>query len=178
MMIDIEHLKYPIGKFQKPETISSSAIQSAIKEIESLPELLHHAVDLLSEAQLNTPYRPGGWTVAQLIHHLADSHMNAFIRFKLALTEHNPTIKPYLEAEWAKLPDCSLPVSTSLKLLEALHLKWSTLLQNMSETDFQRTYLHPEKGTNQPLSEITLLYKWHGTHHLAQIQNLRLRENW
>lgn len=177
-MIDIENLKYPIGKFQKPETIDRHTLQSAIIEIGKLPNLLHEAVDLMSITQLNTQYRPGGWTVLQLIHHLADSHMNAFVRFKLALTEINPTIKPYLEAEWAKLPDKELPVSVSLKLLEALHLRWSFLLQNMSDLEFEKTYFHPGKKINQALSEITLLYTWHGNHHLAHIQNLRLRENW
>jgi hypothetical protein len=177
-MLDIEFLKYPIGKFQKPEIISKSDILDAIKEIKMLPEHLHEAVDQFSKSQFETPYRPGGWTVSQLIHHLADSHMNAFIRFKLALTEENPTIKPYLEAEWAKLPDNSLPVSNSLKLLESLHLRWSFLLENMSDSDFERTYLHPEKGTSQALAEITLLYSWHGMHHLAHIQNLSLREKW
>lgn len=109
-MLDIEHLKYPIGKFQKPEIIQKQILQSSILEIESLPKLLMEAVHRLSETQIDTAYRAGGWTIRQLIHHLADSHMNAFTRFKLALTEINPTIKPYLEADWPKLPDNSLPI--------------------------------------------------------------------
>lgn len=177
-MLDIEQLKYPIGKFQKPEIIQKQILQSSILEIESLPKLLMEAVHRLSETQIDTAYRAGGWTIRQLIHHLADSHMNAFTRFKLALTEINPTIKPYLEADWAKLPDNSLPILISIQLLDALHFRWSFLLQKMSDSDFEKTYLHPEKGINQKLSEITLLYAWHGKHHLAHIQQLRLRENW
>lgn len=177
-MQHIEQFKYPIGKFQKPEIIQKETLQSAIVEIEFLPKLLKKAVNHLSELQIDTAYRPGGWTIRQLIHHLADSHMNAFTRFKLALTETNPTIKPYMEADWAKLPDYSLSISVSLQLLDALHLRWSFLLQKMSDLDFEKTYLHPEKGINQELSEITLLYAWHGNHHLAHIVQLCLRKNW
>jgi len=177
-MIDIEFLKYPIGKFDKPERISFPALKEAIKEIKAFPENLKTSVKGLSEPQLETPYRPGGWTVRQLVHHCADSHMNAFIRFKLALTEDNPTIKPYEEGEWAKLADNSLPISSSLVLLEALHLRWSYLLENMKESDFQRTYFHPDKKRSQGLDEITMLYSWHGNHHLAHVQHLIIREKW
>ena len=177
-MIDIEFLKYPIGKFEKPERISFSALKEAIKEIKAFPEYLNTTVKGLSEQQLDTPYRPGGWTIRQLIHHCADSHMNAYIRFKLALTEDNPTIKPYEEGEWAKLPDSTLPIISSLQILDSLHLRWSYLLENMKESDFQRTYFHPDKGKSQGLDQITMLYSWHGNHHLAHIQHLMIREKW
>ncbi len=177
-MIDIEFLKYPIGKFEKPERISVSALKDAIKEIKAFPEYLKTSVKGLSDQQLDTPYRPGGWTVRQLVHHCADSHMNAYIRFKLALTEENPTIKPYEEAEWAKLPDSSLSIISSLQILDSLHLRWSYLLENMKESDFQRTYFHPDKGRSQSLDEITMLYTWHGNHHLAHVQHLIIREKW
>lgn len=177
-MIDIEFLKYPIGKFEKPERISVSALKEAIKEIKAFPEYLKSSVKGLSDQQLDTSYRPGGWTVRQLVHHCADSHMNAYIRFKLALTEENPTIKPYEEAEWAKLPDSSLPINSSLQILDSLHFRWSYLLENMKESDFQRTYFHPDKGRSQSLDEITILYSWHGNHHLAHVQHLIIREKW
>lgn len=177
-MIDIEFLKYPIGKFEKPERISFPALKDAIKEIKAFPEYLKTTVKGLSEQQLDTPYRPGGWTVRQLVHHCADSHMNAYIRFKLALTEDNPIIKPYEEGDWAKLPDSSLPINNSVKLLDLLHLRWVYLLENMKESDFQRTYFHPDKGRSQGLDEITMMYSWHGKHHLAHVQHLMIREKW
>lgn len=177
-MTDIEFLKYPIGKFEKPERISFPALKEAIKEIKAFPEYLKSSVKGLSERQLDTPYRPGGWSVRQLVHHCADSHMNAYIRFKLALTEENPTIKPYEEGEWAKLPDSTLPINSSLQLLDSLHLRWGYLLEHMKESDFQRTYFHPDKGRSQGLDEITMLYSWHGNHHLAHVQHLMIREKW
>lgn len=178
MEIDIELLKYPIGKFQKPDAITAELIQEAITTIKAFPTHLFTAASPLSPAQLDTPYRPGGWTVRQLIHHCADSHMNAFIRFKLALTERNPTIKPYEEAEWAKLPDSKLPIEPSLAILKATHLKWGVILDAMREEDFAKTYFHPEKQKSQDLAEITLMYAWHSTHHLSHIQHLVLREKW
>jgi hypothetical protein len=177
-MIDIEFLKYPIGKFEKPERISFAALKEAIKEIKAFPGHLKASLSGLSEAQLDTPYRPGGWTVRHVAHHCADSHMNAYIRFKLALTEENPTVKGYDEGEWAKLPDKTLPVKNSIQLLELLHDRWGYLLENMKESDFQRTYFHPDKGRSQGLDEVTLMYSWHGNHHLAHVQHLIIREKW
>lgn len=174
-MTDIEFLKYPIGRFSMPE---NPDIQKAKTQIKKLPENIESAVFNLSEEQLDTPYRPGGWTIRLLIHHLADSHMNAFIRFKLALTEENPTIKPYDEAAWARLSDSKLEIAPSLAILASLHQKWSVLLENMSDQDFSRTYFHPESVQKQSLFEVTHLYAWHGHHHLAHIQHLALRENW
>ena len=176
--MDIELLKYPIGKFHKPETIADDSIKEAIETIKSFPANLFTAVSPLSIEQLNTPYRPGGWTVRQLVHHCADSHMNAFIRFKLALTEENPTIKPYDEAAWANLADAELPIESSLAIIKAIHKKWGVLLDSMKEEDFKKTYFHPEKQRSQELEEITLIYAWHSTHHLAHIQHLVLREKW
>lgn len=178
MNIDIEFLKYPIGKFQKPATITYDLIQEAIAVIKSFPAHIFTAVRPLSIAQLDTPYRPGGWTVRQLVHHCADSHMNAFIRFKLALTEENPTIKPYDEAAWAKLADSDLPIEPSLAIIKAMHLKWGVVLDSMKTEDFKKTYFHPEKKHSQELAEIALLYAWHSQHHLSHVQHLILREKW
>ena len=178
MTIDIEFLKYPIGKFEVPEVITPEQLQDAIATIKAFPDSFFSAVRRLSVAQLDTPYRPGGWTVRQLVHHCADSHMNAYIRFKLALTEDNPTIKPYDEASWARLADSELPVEPSLAIIKALHHRWATLLEAMKEDDFARTYFHPEKNRSQELSVVTLLYAWHCQHHLAHVQHLVLRENW
>ncbi|MDX5338187.1 MAG: putative metal-dependent hydrolase [Cyclobacteriaceae bacterium] len=175
MSIDIEFLKYPIGKFQLPEEITSEKIREAIETIKNFPKNLFSAVSPLAVAQLDTPYRPGGWTVRQLVHHCADSHMNAFVRFKLALTEDNPTIKPYEEAEWAKLADYSLPVEPALTLIKAIHHKLGTLMDSMSADDFERTYFHPESKRTQTLGEVALMYSWHSQHHLAHIQHLVLR---
>lgn len=175
MNIDIESLKYPVGKFQLPERIYSESITEAIQTLRSFPGLIFTAVSPLSPEQLDTPYRPEGWTVRQLIHHCADSHMNAFIRFKLALTEQNPTIKPYEEAEWAKLPDSNLPIEPSLALIKAIHLKWVTLLDSMKVEDFKKTFFHPEKQKSQSLDGVTLMYAWHSLHHLAHVRQLVLR---
>lgn len=178
MSIDIEFLKYPIGKFQKPAAISYDLIQDAIALIKSFPAHIFTAVSPLSVVQLDTPYRPGGWTVRQLVHHCADSHMNAFIRFKLALTEENPTIKPYDEAAWAKLADADLPIESSLNIIKAMHLKWGVVLDSMKDGDFKKKYFHPEKKQSQELAEIVLLYAWHSQHHLSHVQHLILREKW
>ncbi|WP_111668876.1 YfiT family bacillithiol transferase [Algoriphagus litoralis] len=178
MSTDIEFLKFPIGKFKLPEYISETQMAEAINQIKSFPSSLFKAVSPLSVEQLNTPYRPGGWTVRQLVHHCSDSHMNAFVRFKLALTEQNPTIKPYLEGDWANLPDYSLPIESSLLTIQAIHLKWGVLLDSMKPEDFKKTYFHPEKERSQELAEVTLMYAWHSQHHLSHVLHLIMRENW
>jgi hypothetical protein len=178
MSIDIEALKYPIGKCMLPESVTDNAIQEAIVTIKTFPANLFAAVGPLSIAQLDTPYRPGGWTVRELVHHCADSHCNAYIRFKLALTEQNPTIKPYEEAAWALLEDSRLPIEPSLAIIKATHQKWGILLDSMKEEDFKKTYFHPEKQKSQALDGVTLMYAWHSQHHLAHVQHLVLRENW
>ncbi|TXE14574.1 YfiT family bacillithiol transferase [Algoriphagus aquimarinus] len=177
-MIDIELLKYPIGKFLKPENISDQNLKEASAYLGSYPQYLKETVKGFSEIQLNTPYRPGGWSVRQVIHHVADSHMNALTRFKLALTEVNPTIKPYDEAAWAKMSDYSLPIESSLNLIVGIHFKWAVILESMTPSDFQKTYFHPESQSSVPLSEVTLMYQWHSMHHLAHIQHLIIREKW
>ncbi|WP_296699504.1 YfiT family bacillithiol transferase [Algoriphagus sp.] len=177
-MIDIDLLKYPIGKFQKPNNILFDDLKEAIEGIKTLPKFLESTVKDFSEEQLDTQYRPGGWTVRQVVHHFADSHINAFIRFKLALTEENPTIKPYDEAAWANLSDSDLPIEISVGILKNIHFKWGTILDQMSKSDFSRTYFHPESQKSVPLDEVTLMYNWHGKHHLAHIQALIIRENW
>lgn len=178
MNIDIEFLKYPIGKFALPELVTSETMSDAIANIKLFPSHLFKAVSPLAAHQLDTPYRPGGWTVRQLVHHCSDSHMNAFIRFKLALTEENPLIKPYEEAEWANLADASLPIESSLAIIQAIHYKWGVLLDSMKPEDFKRTYFHPEKKRSQELEEVTLMYAWHSQHHLAHILHLGMREKW
>ena len=177
-MIDIEHLKYPIGKFQVDSVITMDDLKKAIEEIKSLPKFLENTVKEFNEGQLATPYRPGGWTVRQVIHHCADSHMNALVRFKLALTEENPRIKPYDEASWANLPDYELPIEISIGMLKNIHFKWVRILEEMSPEDFDKTYFHPESQKDVSLDEVTLIYAWHGKHHLAHIQALMIRENW
>lgn len=162
--------RYPIGKFQYVPFTDSAARQAAIAEIRDLPKRISTAVAALTDAQLDTPYREGGWTIRQTVHHVADSHMNAFIRTRLALTENNPTIKPYDEAAWALLPDSALPLGPSLAILESLHHRWTVLLELTPEESFSREMVHPENGPLTIDKQIQL-YAWHGRHHLAHILN-------
>src|SRR5271154_6639843 len=171
-------LRYPIGKFERPETITDSQRRALIETIAEAPARLASAVAGLSPAQLDTPYRPGGWTVRQVAHHIPDSHMNAYVRFKLALTEHEPTIKPYDEASWAKLGDTpTTPVETSLALLENLHKRWVALLRSMAPAEWSRKFRHPELGL-MSLDQNLALYAWHSKHHVAHITALRDRNGW
>jgi hypothetical protein len=171
-------LQYPIGKFQKEAEISDTRRRELIEGIATLPAQLQTAARGLSEQQLNTPYRPGGWTVRQVIHHLPDSHMNAYVRFRLALTEQEPTIKPYDEKKWAELTDArTAPIDLSLTLLNSLHERWTLLLRALSAKDFTRTFRHPELGV-LTLDVQLSLYHWHGRHHLAHITSLRQRMGW
>lgn len=187
-------LQYPIGPYTAPQKISPVHRESWIQVLENAPAQYRHWVNQLTEVQLDTPYRPGGWTLRQVIHHVPDSHMNAYIRFKLALTEEQPTIKPYLEARWANLPDTALtPVAVSLDLLEAIHKRWVILLRQMTEEEWKRTFIHPEilarvqehpeemtslranKGSGLPpyllrLENVLGNYAWHSQHHLAHIR--------
>jgi hypothetical protein len=165
-------LQYPVGRFTFPERTSAEQRHAWIQEIASAPQQLRTAVAGLSKHQLDTPYRPGGWTGRQVVHHVPDSHMNAFVRFKLALTEDQPTIKPYDEARWAALADTALPVDTSLDLVEALHIRWVKLLESMSESDYLRTFAHPESGIWR-LDQCLAQYAWHGRHHVAHIKSIR-----
>jgi uncharacterized damage-inducible protein DinB len=161
--------RYPVGKFTIPGAITSELRASACAEIAGLPRKLRMAANALSEKQLETPYRDGGWTARQVIHHVADSHMNSYIRFRLALTEDIPTIKPYDEARWAELSDAkSAPIEVSLQLIDGLHDRWSRLLQSMTPADFARTFRHPELG-ERTLDNTVQLYAWHGRHHLGHL---------
>ena len=176
--MDIEKLKYPIGRYQLEDNINKSSIAKWIKEIETLPEKLSDAVKGLSMDQLQTPYRPEGWTVQQVVHHIADSHMNSYIRFKLALTEDRPMIKPYDEKLWAELSDSNLvDINVSLDLIKSLHKRWSTLLRNLSEEELNKEFLHPTSGMKN-LKETVCHYAWHGNHHLAHITSLKKRMDW
>ena len=176
---EIEDLKYPIGNFEIPEDVSVENIRIWINEIAGLPEKLNELVSGLDKEQLDTPYRPEGWTVKQLVHHLADSHTNALLRFKWALTEDSPTIKAYDEKKFAELPDSLLaPISLSLDLVRVTHGKWVILLENMSMTDYEKTFTHPQSGYRYNLKQSLANYAWHGQHHLAHIENLIKREGW
>jgi uncharacterized damage-inducible protein DinB len=168
---------YPIGKFERPERITSEERLNAIAMLAELPEQLRNAVDGLGSAQLNTPYREGGWTVRQLVHHIADSHMNAFVRIRLALTEEWPTIKPYDQEAWARLHDSAAPVEWSLELVESLHARWVMLLQSLTEEQWQRGYRHPQSG-EATVELATLMYAWHSRHHIAHITHLRVSQEW
>jgi hypothetical protein len=172
-------LRYPIGKFSFPESASSAQIAGWIEDIERAPAAVRAAVNGLSAAQIESPYRPEGWTVRQVVHHLADSHVNAYTRFKLALTEATPTIKTYDEAAWASLDDSRVvPIAVSLDLLDALHIRWMALVRSMSPQQMQRDFRHPEHGRVLRLDATLALYAWHGRHHVAHITALREREGW
>ncbi len=171
-------LSYPIGKPDLPSTIDAARRREYIAQIAQAPRWFRDAVKGLNDAQLDTTYRPGGWTVRQVVHHVADSHMNAYIRFRLALTEDNPTIKAYNEKTWAELADAkSQPVEVSLQLIEAMHKRWVVLLEAIPDADFGRTFLHPERGAMR-LDTNLALYAWHGRHHSAHITGLRERMGW
>lgn len=170
-------LSYPIGKFRYQGPYTREQRKRFIDEIAAAPAKLRTAVSGLSASQLNTPYRPLGWTVRQVAHHVPDSHMNAFIRFKLALTEDFPLVKPYDEKRWAELADVESPVETSLALLEALHVRWVAVLRAMKTADFARKLKHPELG-EVDLDRYLAMYAWHGRHHVAHITELRKRMGW
>jgi hypothetical protein len=170
-------LRYPIGPFERPGSSTTADRTARLANIAALPPALHGAVRGLTDAQLDTPYRPGGWTVRQLVHHVADSHLNAYCRIKLALTEEDPTIRPYDEQRWAELPDSQLPIDVSLTLLEATHARWSVILAALTPADFARPMQHPESGA-QTVDSMIALYDWHGRHHTAHISSLRTREGW
>ena len=173
----VDDLRYPIGQFKPSFTTTADDRAAHIAVLRDLPERLSEAVDGLEDPQLDTPYREGGWTVRQVVHHLADSHMNSYVRFKLALTECEPVIKPYDEAAWAALPDSRMPVDVSLTLTWSLHERWVELLESMTEEDFQKKFVHPERGV-QDLATTLALYDWHSRHHTAHITSLRARMGW
>jgi hypothetical protein len=166
----MEHLRFPIGHFICPEKITKSQITTWVSVIEQFPSELSRLLVKASEAQLDTPYREGGWTVRQVVHHCADSHINSFCRFKLALTEDKPTIKPYEEHLWAELADSkTMPIAPSLQILKGVHARWFVLLQSLSETDLQRSFFHPSNQKITTLAEGIGLYAWHCKHHAAHV---------
>ncbi len=175
----LELLKYPIGKFETPEAITDAHISEWIAALDALPSKLRHLVNGLTEEQLETPYRPGGWTVRQLVHHIPDSHHNSYIRFKWAMTEDTPVIKAYDEKAWSDLFDAkTAPIQMSLDHLSAVHAKLVYFLKGLSRNDLKRSFVHPEGKVTTTLEENIGRYAWHGNHHYAQIQNLLKRKGW
>jgi uncharacterized damage-inducible protein DinB len=173
-----DDLRYPVGRYTKPASISAAEREGFIVEIAGTPGKLRAATKGLTDSQLDTPYRDGGWTVRQVVHHLPDSHLNAYIRFKLALTEEEPLIHPYAEELWAELPEAkSGPVELSLSLLDAIHARWIAAIRALPESSFRRKYIHPESGPTT-LAEQLADYAWHGRHHIGHITALRSRKGW
>ena len=172
-------VRYPVGKFTAPLDWDEKQLAEWRAEIAQLPANLHRAVAGLDDTQLDTPYRDGGWTVRQTVHHVADSHLNAFCRFRLALTEDVPTIKPYFEARWAELPDSrTLPVTPSLQILDGLHVRWVTMIDAMTPEQWQKGFVHPDHGRTMTLAQTAAMYAWHSRHHVAHINALRARRGW
>src|SRR5262252_1174908 len=170
--------RYPIGKFSFDGSMTPPLKQQFLDQIDQTPARLRAAVADLSDSQLNTPYRDGGWTVRQLVHHVPDSHANAYVRFKMALTEDEPTIKPYAEDRWAELPEAkSAPIAVSLALLDSLHERWMLFLRNLTDSEWKRTYRHPDMGV-MTLEKVLALYAWHGRHHVAHVTELRKKMGW
>ena len=179
MTADLQQLRYPIGKFQVLKNISPDNIKKWIDEIEALPPQIRQAIADWSDEQLDTPYRPQGWTVRQVIHHIADSHINSYVRFKWTLTEDKPTIKAYNEKLWAELPEAKTgPVDLSLYILDALHRRWVVMLRQLSASDLKRIFVHPESSATISLEVLISLYAWHGKHHLTHITSLKKRKGW
>ena len=171
---NIDKLRYPVGKFLNPEIVDQSQIDSWISTLETFPERLEREVLGLSDTQLEQRYRPSGWTIRQVVHHCADSHINSFMRFKLALTEETPTIKPYFEDRWAELPDTKdFPIISSLQLLGGLHARWVYLLRSLSDEDWNKEFKHPETGRLISLKTNLGIYAWHCEHHLAHVRNAK-----
>ena len=175
----LESLRYPIGKFNRPENITQNHIREWIQQLEDLPSRFEKLTAKLSEEHLETPYRPGAWTARQLIHHVADSHHNSYTRFKWALTEDNPVIKPYFEEEWAKLVDSrSAPIQLSLDHLKVVQAKLVLLLRGLTPDQLKRSFIHPDDQQSTTLEENIGRYAWHGNHHYAQLENLLTRKGW
>jgi hypothetical protein len=177
--MDIEKLKFPLGKFDKPTSITRDILRKWIADISTFPKRLSAEVLNLKDEQLNTQYRPDGWTLRQVVHHCADSHMNGLTRVKLTLTEDHPTVKPYFEERWAELLDTkSMPIHSSLKMLEGIHERWTVLLNNLADDQLERTFVHPEHRKTFRIDESIGLYAWHCNHHLAHITETKKRHNW
>lgn len=175
---DLEKLKFPIGKFAAPASYTPALLKTYREVIRDFPGKLRAHTQHLSDLQLDTPYREGGWSIRQVVHHCADSHMNGFTRLKLALSENTPTIKPYPQDNFVDLHDYKMPVHTSLIILEGVHARWYEVLKHLKEKDLERTYIHPEYGKEVPVKESIAQYAWHGVHHLAHITSLKQRLGW
>ncbi|PXY40103.1 putative metal-dependent hydrolase [Flavobacterium cheongpyeongense] len=176
---NLEQLKYPIGKLETPAEYTSRYIANKINEIATFPERLKKETLHLSDKELDTPYRPEGWTVRQVIHHCAESHMHCYIRIKWALTENNPLIKAYDETLWCELPDnLQMPIESTLNLLDGLHFRIAYILKNLSKTDLEKSFIHPENNSEIKIKQMIGLYAWHGNHHLAHITSLKKYKNW
>lgn len=169
--------RYPVGRFTPVANAGADVRRQSIADLSALPSRIRDAVSGLSDAQLDTPYREGGWTVRQVVHHVADSHMNGLVRVKLALTEDSPTIKPYKEALWAELPDATLPIELSLRIIDGVHARLDAIIAGMKDADYAKTFVHPESGLT-PLSTWVQLYGWHSRHHVAHITALRASKGW
>lgn len=179
MADELEQLRYPIGRFLKPESYTQADIHDWMSVLQALPGWMDLCIENLDEAQLHTPYRPEGWTIQQLVHHVADSHINMYVRMKFALTEHNPTIMPYDENAWALLPDVQdTPVNLSVTILHALHRRIVAVLNKLSPEQWERTYYHPANNHKFTLWEMAALYAWHSRHHVEHIRQLRVRNGW
>jgi hypothetical protein len=174
----MEDLRYPIGKFSAKENHTAEELKTFIQRIESLPSKLEAAIEGFSNQQLDTPYRDGGWSVRQVVHHVADSHMNAYIRVKWMLTEETPIIKAYNEKLWAETGETTSDPALSLLLIKALHTKWTTLLKSLSQNQLQKEFIHPDTKKNVALHNLIGMYAWHGDHHLAHIIELKKRQGW
>ena len=171
-------LSYPIGEFEAPVSLDSAHRREWLRQLAEAPARFREAVRGLDDAQLDTPYRPGGWTIRQVVHHVADSHMNAYIRFRLALTEETPAIKPYDQAKWAELVDArSAPIESSLAIIEGVHARWAALAGSLPPEALARAFMHPERGRVR-LDENLAMYAWHSRHHAAHITGLKEREGW
>ena len=166
---ELEKLRFPVGRWQRPESLSKASLEVDLATLAAFPSILTPKVAHLGDEILNTPYRPGGWTVRQVIHHCADSHINCWVRFKLALTEDNPTIKPYAEELWAELPDYQLPIASSLEMLTLVHARLTHIMTHLKPEDWLREYIHPQYGTTFALYQVASLYAWHCRHHLGHV---------
>ena len=178
-MNNLEQKKFPKGKYQEPENICDVTLDEYIKVIKDFPGRLKNLIENFNDEQLDTPYREGGWTVRQVVNHLADSHINSFMRLKLALTEDNPTIRPYDEAKWAELQDSlNMPVKPAMRMLKGTHQRWTALLKSMTNKQFERTFHHPEHNKDYNLRSHLALYVWHCNHHFAHIETLKKEKGW
>ncbi len=178
-MSSLQELRFPIGEFKTPRVYTEKMLSNWLGDLATFPQEIRAVSEHLSDEQLDTPYREGGWTVRQVIHHCADSHMNSYTRVKLSLTEENPTIKPYFEDRWAELLDAkSMPIEPSLRIIEGIHRRWVHLLQSLSSSDLEQTFEHPEHQRAFLIKEVIAFYAWHSKHHLAHIKSLAARKGW